>query len=145
VTVREENEMKKEYLNEYGRKQRKIRSLQEQKQSIIESMQAAKAIEYSDMPKAHKQTDLSDYIVRLERLYERIGEVEQEKYNLQMEIESYIVEMDDGIECDILRKRYIERKTWDTIADELNYSKMQVFRIHGKALANFKLKIQDVI
>lgn len=145
MTVREQNEKKKEYLNGYRKKTRKIESLEEQKKSILADMRNAKAIEYSDMPKgAGKQSDLSDYIVKLEGLIERIEETKDQKNQMRIAIEEIIIGMENGIECDILRKRYIEMKEWDIIANELNYSKMQVYRIHGKALVNFYYSADDV-
>ena len=145
MTVREQNEKKKEYLNGYRKKTRKIESLEEQKKSILADMRNAKAIEYSDMPKgAGKQSDLSDYVVKLEGLIERIEETKDQKNQMRIAIEEIIIGMENGIECDILRKRYIEMKEWDIIANELNYSKMQVYRIHGKALVNFYYSADDV-
>lgn len=138
MTVKEQNEIKKEYLNGYKIKTRKIESLNMQKQGIMEVMQAAKAIEYSDMPKGSKQTDLSDYMVKLENLAERIENIKHEQIILRMEIEEYIMQMEDGIECEILRKRYIEQKGWDTIASELHISERHVYRLHGQALLSFK-------
>lgn len=141
MTVREQNEKKKEYLNGYRKKTRKIESLEEQKKSILADMRNAKAIEYSDMPKGSgKQSDLSDYIVKLEGLIERIEETKDEKHQLRIAIEEIIVDMEDGVECDILRKKYIEVKSWATIAEEIGYSVKQAQRIHGKALIHFKCK-----
>lgn len=130
----ESNERKKNYLQGYRRIYHKIKSLEEQKQSLVESMRSAKAIEYSDMPKGTKQSDLSDYIVRLDKL---IGEIEEKKRELELkriEIETCIVKMDDGIESDLLRKRYIELKNWEKICNEMNYSWRQIHNIHSKAL-----------
>ena len=36
------------------------------------------AIEYSGMPKAHKKTDLSDYMVRLEKILYKIADKKRE-------------------------------------------------------------------
>lgn len=54
----------------------------------------------------------------------------------------HIVEQIDRIEdinmYHVLSARYVAKKTFDEIADELNYSRMQVNRIHGKALLEFE-------
>lgn len=54
----------------------------------------------------------------------------------------HIIEQIDRIEdinmYHVLSARYVAKKTFDEIADELNYSRMQVNRIHGKALLEFE-------
>lgn len=54
----------------------------------------------------------------------------------------HIIEQIDKIEdvnmYNVLSSRYVSRKTFDDIADEMNYSRMQINRIHGKALIEFE-------
>ncbi len=38
----------------------------------------------------------------------------------------------------VLSSRYVNRKSFDDIAAEMNYSRMQINRIHGKALQEFE-------
>nr|DAT64371.1 MAG TPA: Protein of unknown function (DUF1492) [Caudoviricetes sp.] len=38
----------------------------------------------------------------------------------------------------VLSSRYVNRKNFDDIAAEMNYSRMQINRIHGKALQEFE-------
>ena len=102
-------------------------------------MQASKAIEYSDMPKGCKQSDLSDYIVRLEYLYEQIGDKQRELLNKHLEIEALIAEMPDAIESNILHLRYIEFKVWEQICIDIGYSWKQTHRYHSKALRHINI------
>lgn len=55
---------------------------------------------------------------------------------------NHIIEQIDGIEdmnmYHVLSARYVGRKTFDDIAAEMNYSRMQVNRIHGNALLEFE-------
>lgn len=135
-----ENMRKQEYLNQYKNIMVKISSLEEQKMSLMESMRYAKSIEYSDMPKgSRKQSDLSDYIVRLDDLIDKIDTRKLECENLRLDIEDKIVDIECGIESDILRKRYIELKSWETICIEIGYSWKQTHRYHGAALKNLKI------
>lgn len=96
MTKREQNEKKKEYLNRYRQAVRKYNSLQEQEKQLRSQMDGPKAIEYSDMPKAYKQTDLSDYMVRLERILDRIANEKNEMQKIQLEIEEKIIDVMDG-------------------------------------------------
>lgn len=134
-----ENEQKKEYLNSYKNLCRKLKSLEEQLQSLREVEQSAKIQELSDMPRGGKQKDLSDYIVKLDRVLSKLIRTKQERLDRKLEIESRIADIVDGIEADILRKRYIEFKTWEQICVEIDYCWKQTHRLHSKALSNFKM------
>lgn len=135
-----ENDKKKEYLNSYKTLCRKLNSLEEQLQSLREVEQSAKIQSISDMPKGSKQTDLSDYMVKIEVVFTKIVRARTECLNRKLEIESCIADMPDGIEADILRKRYIEFKTWEQICVEIEYSWRQTHRFHSDALHSFSLR-----
>lgn len=134
-----ENDKKKEYLKSYKNLCAKLKSLENQLQSLRELEKSAKIQKLSDMPKGTKQMDLSDYIVKIEEVYTKIVRLRAECLERRLEIESRIAEMGNGIEADILRKRYIEFKPWEQICVEIGYSWMQTHRLHSKALNNFKL------
>lgn len=134
MTEKELNEQKKEYLNSYKKLCRKLQSLEEQLQSLQEVEQAAKIQRLTDMPKGCLQTDLSDYMVRVDELELEIRSKRQECIYKKLEIERCILDMEDGVECDVLHKRYIEFKPWEQICVEINYSWMQTHRIHSSAL-----------
>ena len=55
-----------------------------------------------------------------------------------------IISQIDGIEnetyYEILFARYIEKKTFEKIADEMTYSFRNVTRLHGRALQQFEKK-----
>lgn len=55
---------------------------------------------------------------------------------------NHIIEQIDGIKdvnmYHVLSSRYVSKKTFDEIAAEMNYSRMQINRIHGKALLEFE-------
>jgi DNA repair exonuclease SbcCD ATPase subunit len=135
-------EQKKEYLNSYKNLCRKLQSLEEQLQSLREVEQSAKIQELSDMPRGGRQKDLSDYIVRLDKILSKVIRTKQECIDRKLEIEDQIADMQDGIESAILHKRYIEFKPWEQICVELNYSWKHTHRIHSKALNSFEHDIE---
>ena len=45
----------------------------------------------------------------------------------------------------ILKKRYLQFKTFEAIAAEMNYSVRHVLRLHGQALAEFAKENKDVV
>lgn len=132
-----ENEIKKEYLKSYKKLCDKLKSLDEQLQSLQEVEQSAKAPRLSDMPKSHRQTDLSDIMVKIEAIYTKIIRLRAECLERKLEIENRIADMEDGIEADILRKRYLEFKPWEQICVEIGYSWRQTHYLHSRALSNF--------
>jgi len=134
-----ENDKKKEYLKSYKKLCDKLKSLEDQLQSLREVEQSAKIKRLSDMPKAHMQTDLSDIMVKIEAIYTKIVRLRSECLEKKLEIESRIADMPDGIEADILRKRYLEFKSWEEICVELNYSWRQIHYIHSGALSHFEI------
>ena len=53
---------------------------------------------------------------------------------------SQIDNMEDETYYDILFSRYIEKKTFEKIASDMNYSFRNTTRLHGKALKEFEKK-----
>ena len=135
-----EIEKKRAYLEGYRRIYRKILSLQYKKASLIESVESAKAIEYSDMPKGHKHTDLSDFIVKLDELISEIDSKKQELEDKRLEIERCLVELDDR-EKQVIRRRYIELRRWEKIAKITGLNIRTVHRVHGRALNKIVISV----
>ena len=144
LTVKEENELKKEYLNKHKQYERKEKSLYEQMHKLQAMYRNAKSIEHSDMPNGNKHTDLSDYIVKLEHIQASIAKQQLLKNNSIIDIEYHIALMQDGIESDLLRKRYIEKKPWPVVARELGYTRDGALKAHGRALKHFVINIEQI-
>lgn len=134
-----EIETKKEYLKSYRNICYKIKALQDQKYSLIETMTSAKAQNYDGMPTSSSIGDLSDYMVKLDAVMRSIDNMNAMCLARKIQIESSIANMADGIECNVLHKRYIMFKSWEVIAIETGYCVKQVQRIHGKALQHFDI------
>lgn len=74
----------------------------------------------------------ADYEKEIDR---RIDEL----YRVKREILSAIGAVNDSTLRKLLVKRYLQFKTWEQIAVEMNYSYMHVTRLHGKALQEVKM------
>lgn len=144
MTEKEKNEKKKEYLNRYKNAVRKYESLQEQEQQLRLEMDGPRAIEYSDMPIAHNQSDLSDYIVRLDKILSKIINKKRDMQEIRLDIESKIADVADGTQSRVLYLRYIRFMKWEDICVEVGYGWKQIHRIHSKALANFQIPQDDI-
>ncbi|HHV09984.1 MAG TPA: hypothetical protein GXX75_06880 [Clostridiales bacterium] len=136
-----EIEVKKRYLKSYIKNREKLKTLEDQLQSLIESSRSAKAQSISDMPKGNIQTDLSDVMVRQDELFAKIIRLKAECQQIMLNIENGIAEMEDGIESAILYKKYIKGEQFEDICMEIGYSWRQTHRHHGNALMHFKIPI----
>ncbi len=50
------------------------------------------------------------------------------------EIEKAIAAVPDEVQREVLTRRYLLYQDWSVIAEKMNYSERQVYRLHGKAL-----------
>ena len=85
---------------------------------------------------------LQSYEKLLKRAIKGEGNIFECLYR-KLDIENLIVDLEDGEESDVIRKKYIELKIWDEICEELQVSWAQVHRIHRKALENIELNISN--
>ena len=137
--LKEDNDRKKEWLNGYRRFERKIKSLNEQREQIrCEKMQAKSQV-ITDMPRSGRQSDTSDYIARLEEIEKDIADATRMMYLRRLKIEKAIILIEDGIQADILRSRYINGMEWEDICVAIGYSWRQTHRYHSEALSNIKV------
>lgn len=91
------------------------------------------------MPHGSSCVDLSAYAVQLEELMDNLKAQMEQRIRLRKEITQKIEEMPDETEKTVLRLRYIRWLKWEQIAGRMGYSWKQIHRIHGKALADFKM------
>ena len=90
MTEREQNEKKKEYLNRYKNAMKKYQSLKEQEEALALEINGPKGIGYDNvgMPKgSSRQSDISDYIVRVEEFLSKIDDKKKEMQQIRLEIE----------------------------------------------------------
>ena len=81
-----------------------------------------------------------DGLVQMEDMIDR--EVDR-LYAVKQEILAVILKMKDNRYRDVLTKRYIDNKTWEQIAVEMNYSFRRVIQLHGEALKAAEEYIND--
>lgn len=142
----------KEYLLGYRQAANRARMIETRIEEYCRGMGGLKAIEYSDMPKAHNvERDLSDDFVKLDEMNwewrQRVNECRQ----VMRDICSRIDRMKEVDEGRVLQLRYITRwidshgreqvglLPWEAVAARMGYEKRQVQRIHGTALQHIEL------
>lgn len=133
-------EEKKDYLREYQNACIRILNLQEQLEEIQEAARSVEGRQLSHMPKGkNRKRDLSDLLVRIEALQEKIDEAIHNSIERCVEIEHAIMDMDDAREAMVLRLRYIKFMKWEEMQEEMCYSVKQIQRIHEKAITHLRM------
>lgn len=136
--VKKENERKKEYLRSYRKCVFRERDILDEIQRLRSDKMFPSVIN-DGMPRSNECSDLSDYIVLMDRQIEALKRERLDKMRIYTDIENRIKTMDDETEKEILRLKYLVGKSFDQIAVYLGYSYRHVTRIHGNALRNFIL------
>ena len=134
--------MTRERLWSYQHLRREIRQLEDQLAELESRITSPRTPKLSFLPRAKgtgyaleagmdRYADLIEiYKTKLERLYSERAAIEQ------------AIESLEPIERMVLRARYIEGRTWEDVAERINYSYVQTWRIHARALQ--KLEDEDV-
>ena len=124
--------MTKEQLRQYRYLKKEIMLLQEEIERLRASLQAIP--QPDGMPHSNYATDrTSDVVSKIVDLEALLHRHLRTMIELRGEIESCIVALPSDQRL-LMRWRYIEGHKWEAIALEMNYSYMQVCRIHGRIL-----------
>lgn len=137
----------KEYLLRYRQAAKRAKTIEARIEEYCRGMGGLKAIEYSDMPKAHNtERDLSDEFVRLDEMNWEWRQRANECRQIMRDICARIDRMENPDEARVLEFRYVTwwidghgreqvgLLPWEAIAARMGYEKRQVQRIHGTAL-----------
>jgi len=85
---------------------------------------------------------MPNIIAKIVDLEQQINQEIDRFIDLKKEIHDSIDKIKNRKEQLVLRYRYIEFLTWEQTAERMNYSIMQVHRIHSNALQNFIVPIK---
>lgn len=131
----------KQYLNQISRLDRMINNKLSEIAQLRELACSVKAITNEEKVQTTPNFD------KIGTTYCKIAEMEKKLDKLideYVDKRNLIISQIDGIEnetyYDILFARYIEKKTFEKIADEMTYSWRQIIRLHGRALQEFEKK-----
>lgn len=130
---------KKEYLQQYKYLDKRINRQLEEIQEL-RSLAEKITPSYSDMPKSHNGQDkIQSAVEKIILLEQELDKLIDKYIDLRREIELKINSIDDKRLQDLLKYRYIDGLTFEAIAIEMNYSYMQICRLHGQALNKIML------
>lgn len=131
----------KEYLSQISRLDRMIKNKLTELSQLKEMTHGLSATPNEERVQSTPNFDkIGTAYCKIESMEENIDRLIDEYADKKNEIISRIDGMEDEILYDILFSRYIARKTFEKIADNMNYSFRQTTRLHGKALQEFEKK-----
>ena len=127
--------MTKDDLKEYTSIKKELKQIQFKLKELEERKTSIKSMIISDMnvQTSHNNNSIEDLLIKIEECIEEYNKKEIKLYNKQLEIENCINSL-EPTERIIARSRYIEGKTFEQIAVDLNYSWRHTIRINGKIL-----------
>ena len=131
--------MTKEELKEYIETKREIKIIEEKIEFLESKKTSIKSQIITDMPRGEAEQDrLGQLLIQIEELIELYNEKQSNLIKQQTKIENCIDKLDNALERNIMRLRYLESKKWEKICVEVNYSWENVHRIHRKILSKIK-------
>ena len=134
----------REFLRRTIKIKKEIDELENRIKEVRASYMAPRAIQYDDMPKSHRPTDLSDYYARVEIYVNMLLEKEKELIGTHADIVMTVDRIEDPDERRVLMLRYIDGKSWIAIAHAIPCSERAVYYIHGRALRHLEEILQSI-
>ena len=128
--------MNKEELNKYTETKREIEIIEDKIEYLKEKKTSIKSMVITDMPRvSNSENDrLGILLGEIEELINIYNEKQIRLIKQQIEIEEAISILDDPIDRNIMRLRYLEGMKWEKICVEVNYRWAQVHRHHKSIL-----------
>lgn len=126
--------MTKQELQSYYWLRRNIQKL-ENKLLELETEATRQTTQITQMPKGNRtSTDkLSGIVAEIVAVQDKINDKVQRSYRIMVAIEKAIEGLPER-EAYLIRARYIDCKSWEQIAVDMNYCWQHVHKIHSKAL-----------
>ena len=131
----------KEYLCQISRLDRMINNKLSEISQLRELAMSVSAITNEERVQNTPNFDkIGTAYCKIEEMEEKLDKLIDEFVDKKNLIISQIDKIENETYYEILFARYIEKKTFEKIADEMTYSWRQVIRLHGRALQEFEKK-----
>ena len=131
----------KEYLQQIGRYDRLINNKLVELAQYRSMACSVSAVKNDERVQSSASYDTMDKIVsKIEQMENEIDMLVDRYIDSKRIIISQIDSMSDEMTYQILFSRYVEQKTFEKMAIEMNYCYKQIIRRHGKALQEFEQK-----
>ena len=131
----------KQYLNQISRLDRMINNKLAEISQLRELTMSVSAVKNEERVQTTPNFDkIGTAYCKIEDMEEKLDKLIDEFVDKRNLIISQIDKIENETYYEILFARYIEKKTFEKIADEMTYSWRQVIRLHGRALQEFEKK-----
>ena len=131
----------KEYLCQISRLDRMINNKLSEISQLRELAMSVSAVKNEERVQTTPNFDkIGTVYCKIEAMEEKLDKLIDEFVDKKNLIISQIDKIENETYYEILFERYIEKKTFEKIADEMTYSWRQVIRLHGRALQEFEKK-----
>lgn len=130
----------KEYLKKVECLRRRIQRKTNEIYLLHQQAEGMNGSGISNMPRtvSPDHIKMEGTVFKIMALEQDIKDTQQEYDALIADMERRIKAIDDADDRDLLTKRYLEFKSWDTIAAEMFISKRKAYYLHNKALKSLQ-------
>ena len=129
----------KQYLQQISRLDRMINNKLAEISQLRELAMSVSAVKNEERVQTTPNFDkIGTAYCKIEEMEEKLDKLIDEFVDKRNLIISQIDKIENETYYEILFARYIEKKTFEKIADEMTYSWRQVIRLHGRALQEFE-------
>lgn len=129
----------KEWLNRGREMDKEINALLEEKEKAFSRACSATAPTDHERVTTTRRNTSEDKFAQYAEYERRIDRMIDKLFQIKQEIIAAIECVNEPVYRTLLIKRYLNFKTWEQIAVEMNYSYRQTVRLHGKALQEVKM------
>lgn len=134
----------KDYLSQAYKLDRRIDCKLRQTEDLRELATRATASIHAERVSGTKQrSPMENAIVKLIDLEHEINDDIDRLVDMKREIAVVISKLPSPSHKILLELRYLEGKTWDEIAKDMDYDIRWVYRLHGKALKEIEAEISN--
>ena len=131
----------KQYLQQISRLDRMINNKLSEISQLRELTMSVSAVKNEERVQTTPNFDkIGTAYCKIEEMEEKLDKLIDEFVDKKNLIISQIDKIENETYYEILFARYIEKKTFEKIADEMNYSFRNTTRLHGQALREFENK-----
>lgn len=131
--------MTKEELKEYIETKREIKIIEEKIEFLKEKKTSIKSMIIDDMPKPEPEQDrLGDLLGEIEELIDIYNKKQDKLFKQQIKIEKCIDKLEDSMDRNIIRLKYIDGYTWERICVIIGYSWNGIHKKHRKILEKIR-------
>lgn len=137
---------KKEYLRQGFKLKREIEHDKKILEELKSNLDGLQALQNSEKVQGGPVKDDSSVVNRMNKIMELENKIKNKLYKLndfQQKLLSELERIENIDEKILMESKYILNLSWDQIADKIHYSLSHTYRIHGRALENFKFYKND--